>query len=120
MDATEMSAEELRALADEKSGKKVVDGGIPARGPRKVTVTALGVTVKVDPERFDDYELLEEVMAAGESAMAFVPLLKAICGTEKEYRRVKDELRDEHGHLRMSRVGEFVEAVQAQVGALKN
>lgn len=115
-----MSADELRALADEKSRPALVDVDAPKRGPRKVTVTALGVTVRVDPGAMDDYDLLERLMDMGDSAAAFVPLLKALCGSDKEYRRVKDELRDEHGHLALSRVGEFVMAAEKQVAALKN
>lgn len=118
MDATEMSAEELRALADEKSGLRIV-GAAPAAS-RRVTVTALGVTIHVDHAALDDYELFETLSDMGDSASAFVVLLRALCGNDREYRRVKDELRDERGRLPLTRVAEFVQSAEAQMGALKN
>lgn len=124
MEASEMTPEQLRKLADsiddgksDADGLSLVDGEEP-KSSRKVTVTALGVTVMVDPNAFDDYDLLEEIISFGESPMAYIPMLKALCG--KEYKRVKDELRDQYGHLSLERVGEFIDGAQKQLTALKN
>lgn len=123
MEASGMTPEQLRELADSMD-----NGGDDARislvedekpkSPKKVTLTALGVTVKADPGAFDDYDLLEEIANYGESPLSFIPMLKALCG--KDYQRVKDELRDQYGHLSMERVGEFLDEAQKQLVALKN
>lgn len=124
MEASGMTPEQLRELADsmdngggDEAHVSLVDDE-KSKAPRKVTLTALGVTVKADPGAFDDYDLLEEIANYGESPLSFIPMLKALCG--KDYQRVKDELRDQYGHLSMERVGQFLDEAQKQLVALKN
>lgn len=123
MEASGMTPEQLRELADSMDNGgddahiSLVDDDKP-KSPKKVTLTALGVTVKADPGAFDDYDLLEEIANYGESPLSFIPMLKALCG--KDYQRVKDELRDQYGHISMERVGEFLDEAQKQLVALKN
>ena len=124
MEASGMTPEQLRELADSMDNGggddahiSLVDDDKP-KSPKKVTLTALGVTVKADPGSFDDYDLLEEIANYGESPLSFIPMLKALCG--KDYQRVKDELRDQYGHLSMERVGQFLDETQKQLVALKN
>ena len=123
MEASGMTPEQLRELADSMDNGgddahiSLVDDERP-KSPKKVTLTALGVTVKADPGAFDDYDLLEEIANYGESPLSFIPMLKALCG--KDYQRVKDELRDQYGHLSMERVGQFLDETQKQLVALKN
>lgn len=123
MEASGMTPEQLRELADsmdnggDDAHTSLVEDEKP-KSPKKVTLTALGVTVKADPGAFDDYDLLEEIANYGESPLSFIPMLKALCG--KDYQRVKDELRDQYGHLSMERVGQFLDEVQKQLVALKN
>lgn len=123
MEASGMTPEQLRELADSMDNGgddahiSLVEDEKP-KSPKKVTLTALGVTVKADPGAFDDYDLLEEIANYGESPLSFIPMLKALCG--KDYQRVKDELRDQYGHLSMERVGQFLDEVQKQLVALKN
>ena len=124
MEASEMTPEQLRELADSmESGSgddahiALVDDDRP-KPHKKVTLTALGVTVKADPSAFDDYDLLEEIANYGESPLSFIPMLKALCG--KDYKRVKDELRDQYGHLSLERVGQFLDEAQKELVALKN
>lgn len=123
MEASVMTPEQLRELADSMDNGgddahiSLVDDD-KTKVPKKVTLTALGVTVKADPGAFDDYDLLEEIANYGESPLSFIPMLKALCG--KDYQRVKDELRDQYGHLSMERVGQFLDEVQKQLVALKN
>ena len=124
MEASGMTPEQLRELADSMDNGggddahiSLVDDDKP-KVTKKVTLTACGVTVKADPLAFDDYDLLEEIANYGESPLSFIPMLKALCG--KDYQRVKDELRDQYGHLSMERVGQFLDETQKQLVALKN
>lgn len=124
MEASEMTPEQLRELADSMENGSGDDSHIAPvdddkpKPHKKVTITALGVTVKADPSAFDDYDLLEEIANYGESPLSFIPMLKALCG--KDYERVKDELRDKHGHLSLERVGQFLDEAQKELVALKN
>ena len=113
---------------------------------RKITVTALGVSAKVDPDALDDQDLLDkledanvaayelealreagapngEVAAAEQRAgslglVASSAVKKALFGSDWE--RIKRELRGEDGRLTGTRANEFVDAVSAQIGALIN
>ena len=124
MDTSGMTPEQLRELADSMDDAPVGEASISLvddekpKSPKKVTLTALGVTVKADPGAFDDYDLLEEIISYGESPLVYIPMLKALCG--KDYKRVKDELRDQYGHLSLERVSEFLDETQKQLIALKN
>lgn len=90
-----------------------------AKKPRKITVTAKGVTVKVDPQAFDDYELFESVFDGQDNDMAILfKLMHAVCGDA--YADVKDQLRDENGKLGIATVSDFLTEVMAEVQALKN
>lgn len=88
----------------------------PASGPRPVTV--MGVDVTIDPERFDDWELMESLYLLQKdperNAFEIVPFLRAILGDQ--YQTVKDGLRDpETGRVTGTRMGEFVQQLFQQV-----
>lgn len=113
---------------------------------KKITVTALGVTAKVDPGALDDQDLLDKLEAANAAAyeaevlrdsgapdaevaaaeqragslglVASGAVKKALFGSDWE--RIKRELRGGDGRLTGKRANEFVDAVSAQIGALKN
>ena len=113
---------------------------------RKITVTALGVSAKVDPDALDDQDLLDKLEDANVAAYDLEALREAgaptgeaapasqragsggrgarragkkrRCGSDWE--RIKRELRGEDGRLTGTRANEFVDAVSAQIGALKN
>ena len=87
---------------------------------RAVTVTALGVSAKADPEGLDDYDLFEVISEHGATSFeAFEAMGKALFG-EKGWKDAKDWLRDEGGKLKLTRVGEFMDEVATQLDALKN
>ena len=87
---------------------------------RPVTVTALGVSAKADPDALDDYDLFEVISENGvSSATALIAVGKALFG-EKGWKDVTDALRDENGKLTLTRVGEFVNEASNQIDALKN
>lgn len=87
--------------------------------PEAVEVEAMGISVAVRTDALDDYDVLSTIDEAGpDSLRGMLVFVRAVLGDEFE--RVIGELRDEDGHLPMSRVAEFVSEVQAKVDALKN
>lgn len=87
---------------------------------RLVTVNALGVNAKADPEALDDYDLFEKIMSDGmASASSIIAVGKALFG-EKGWKEATDALRGEDGKLTLTRVGEFLDAATEQIEALKN
>lgn len=87
---------------------------------RLVTVTALDVSAKADPEGLDDYDLFETIAENGmTSATSLIAIGKALFG-EKGWKDVTDGLRDGDGKLTLTRVGEFLDEVTVQLDALKN
>lgn len=87
---------------------------------RAVTVTALGVSAKADPEALDDYDLFETIAENGTtSPTALIAVGKALFG-ERGWKDVTDGLRDGDGKLTLTRVGEFLDAATEQLDALKN
>lgn len=87
---------------------------------RPVTVTALGVSAKADPDALDDYDLFEKISEAGASSpTALIAVGKALFGAQG-WKAVTDGLRDEGGKLTLTRVGEFLDAATEQLDVLKN
>lgn len=91
-----------------------------AQKKRLVTVNALGVSAKANPDALDDYDLFESIVENGESnAASLIAVGKALFG-EKGWKEATDGLRDEKGKLTITRVGEFLDAATEQIEALKN
>lgn len=87
---------------------------------RLVTVNALGVSAKVDPDALDDYDLFVQITEGGmSSAVSLITVGKALFG-EKGWKDATDALRGDDGKLTLTRVGEFIDAATEQVEALKN
>lgn len=87
---------------------------------RAITVTALGVSAKADPDALDDYDLFETILEYGaESAQASIAAGKALFG-EKGWRDIIEALRGKDGKLPLTRVAEFLNEATEQIEALKN
>lgn len=77
------------------------------------TVTVQGVELAVDPNLFDDLEVLEllgrvnPVDGSDPDVFAFVAFLRKVLGAQ--YQKVKDVLRDETGRVPMDNVAGFVQ-----------
>lgn len=77
------------------------------------TVTVQGIEVTVDPNLFDDLEVLEllervnPVDGTDPDVFAFVAFLRKVLGSQ--YQKVKDALRDETGRIPMDNVAGFVQ-----------
>lgn len=87
------------------------------------TVNVEGVKITVDPDIFDDLDVLEYIEdlqhAAdadnnGAGVFSIVPLLKKLCGSQ--YKTVKNALRDpETGRIPMSKVQELITTIMSEV-----
>lgn len=90
------------------------------------TVTVSGITVDVQMDAADDFELVEQIAinadpdsTAAERISAMIRVYKAIFG--KDYKRVKDELRDKNGgKLPVAVMSDFATTVMNEVAKLKN
>lgn len=77
------------------------------------TVTVQGIELAVDPNLFDDLEVLEllgrvnPVDGSDPDVFAFVAFLRKVLGAQ--YQKVKDVLRDETGRVPMDNVAGFVQ-----------
>lgn len=94
------------------------DHKLPKDAPRHVSVR--GVEFDVDPDAFDDLDLIEDMYAIQNSmddpngVFKIVPLMRKLLG-EDTYRRVKDALRDpDTGRVGMEAVAEFLSDVMEQ------
>lgn len=84
---------------------------------RPKTITVQGVSLTVDPDVFDDLDMLEDVYAiqsgSGDGPLRIVPLLERICGDA--YPQVKKSLRDpETGRIPMEKVGGWLAEVMRE------
>lgn len=70
---------------------------VPKSSIKKITVQ--GITLSVDPELFDDYEIVEDLydVQSGENPLKSVPLLRRLLGDK--YEEVKAALRGEDGRI---------------------
>ena len=99
------------------AAKKQQDRKLPATKTK--TVTVHNVTFDVDPDVFDDLDMLEwlydiQTAEEGGDGLAVVPFLRKICGGA--WPQIKDALRDpDTGRIPMSMVGPFVSDLMAQV-----
>ena len=90
------------------------------------TVTVSGITVDVQMDAADDFELVEQIAinadpdsTAAERISAMIRVYKAIFG--KDYKRVKDELRAKNGgKLPVAVMSDFATTVMNEVAKLKN
>ena len=91
-----------------------------AQKKRPITVTALGVSAKADPDALDDYDLFELISEFGAtSPQANIAAGKALFG-EKGWKDIVDALRDGNGKVTLTRVAEFLNEATVQIEALKN
>ncbi|KFI56593.1 hypothetical protein [Bifidobacterium callitrichos] len=76
--------------------------------PSPKTVTVHGVTLTIDPELFDDYEIVEDLydVQSGENPLKAVPLLRRLLGDK--YEEVKDALRGEDGRITSEALDTFL------------
>ncbi len=85
-------------------------------------VTVSGITVSVNPDSLDDYELVErlhELHEGQDYGGEFVEMVKAVLGDQ--YQSVKDELKKQNdGKLTVTKMGEFIDSISVAVNALKN
>jgi len=108
--------EPAEAPTSDETEESAVDDG-------SVEVTALGVTARVWPKRIDDFNLMRKLHAASKgdaeaASESMFMLLERLCGDDLD--RICDELSDDDGILPTERVSEWLNAVQEQLGALKN
>lgn len=102
-------------------GKQTVqpqDHRLPKDAPRRVSFD--GVEFDIDPNVFDDLDVLEDLYDIQNStndpngAFKIIPLLKKILGDDA-YRRAKDALRDpDTGRIGMEAVAGFLIEVMGQ------
>lgn len=91
-----------------------------APGKRPVTITALGVSAKANPDALDDYDLFEYITENGAaSAASMIAVGKALFG-EKGWKDITSQLHDDKGKLPLTRVAEFLASATEQIEALKN
>lgn len=87
--------------------------------PHARPVTVRGVTFQVDPDVFDDLDVLEwlwdiQTAEEGGDALAMIPFLRRVCGPA--WRKVKDALRDpDTGRVPVESVKELMGEVMKQV-----
>lgn len=94
------------------------DHRLPKDTPRHISVR--GIEFDIDPDVFDDLDVLEDLYDIQNSdndpngAFKIIPLLKKLLG-EKTYRRAKDVLRDpDTGRIGMESVAGFLTDVMGQ------
>ncbi len=103
--------------------KTLQDAGIPAVLPpapadRIRMVTWEGHEYSVDPTVLDDIEVLEILADMDEQPQLLAKLLKIILGDQWE--GFKQNHKDESGRLSVTRVGEFMNVLNAEITALGN
>lgn len=83
------------------------------------TVTIQGIELTVDPNAFDDLEvlelleLLEPVDGADPNALAFAPFARKVLGSQ--YKKVKDALRNANGRIPMGTITDFVQELMSKI-----
>ena len=94
------------------------DHRLPKDAPRHIT--AAGIEFDIDPQVFDDLDVLEDLYdiqnsgETGDGAFKIVPFLRKILG-ETTYRRVKDALRDpQTGRIGMDALSDFLTEMMGQ------
>lgn len=101
------------------AAKQPKDHKQPKDKPRDVTVH--GVAITIDPEVFDDLDMVEYLYdlrhadtEGGNGGMSIVPFLRKLCGDS--YRDVKDALRDPNtGRIDMETLNGFIEELMGQL-----
>ena len=88
------------------------DHKTPANKPQ--TVEIMGITITVDPNIFDDLDMVEYLYnlqhaqdGDGSGAFDLIPFLKKLCGPQ--YNTMKTALRDpEDGRVSIEKVSDFI------------
>lgn len=103
-----------------EAGARVPDDHQAAQAAQKaeavgepVTVTVDGITVTIDPDALDDYDLMEQL-----SRGLYFQACPVLFGAQWD--AIRAELREESGKLRLTRVDEFVNDVFAAAGQGKS
>lgn len=100
------------------TAKAPQDHKMPKNNPK--TATIHGVAITVDPDLFDDLDMLEwlydiqNASGADGNALAVVPFLRKICGPA--WPQIKDALRDpDTGRIPMTAVTAFIGDLMTQI-----
>ena len=122
MDLNKMNAVQVSSYAREKgidvSGCKTKQEKIDAinrvevdsKEPEFVTATVMDVTVTLDKDVFDDFDIIDLMAEMQDgNAFALTRLIKAVFGDD--FARIREELSDKDGKLTVSKASEFFVAV---------
>lgn len=128
MDFNKMNAVQVSAYAREKgidvSGCKTKQEKIDAinqfeadsKEPEFVTATVMDVTVTLDKNVFDDFDIVDLMAEMQDgNAFALTKLIKAVFGDE--FLRIKKELSDKNGKLTVSKASDFFVSVMEEFEA---
>lgn len=97
-----------------KTTKTIKTSAPASENLKSVEVTVRGLTLSVDPDTFDDFELLEEIAAVADGdALRVVPLAKRVFGSD--YARVLDHLRTQSGRVPATSVVAFLTDLMGKV-----
>lgn len=84
--------------------------------PDVTSVTVMGITLTINPQMFDDLDIVEQLYYLTSSdernPFSIVPLLKKICGGQ--YQEVKKRLRQDDGRIPLKTVADFFKQVMEQ------
>lgn len=85
-------------------------------GEGKIEVTALGITVEIAENAFDDFDVIEDFgkMQDGD-IFVFPKLVKSLFGDD--FARIRKHLQNEEGKLTVTKATEFFTEVIKEVGA---
>ena len=84
--------------------------------PAVTSVTVMGITLTINPQMFDDLDIVEQLYyltsSDEQNPFSIVPLLKKICGGQ--YPEVKKRLRQDDGRIPLKTVAYFFKQVMKQ------
>ena len=117
-DIGKMNAAQVMAYANEKgidlSGCKTKADKIKAireaEGADKVTVTVMGITVTIDENAIDDFDIVEDLCKLQDGDIFVLPrLVKNLFGDD--FADIRKKLSDKNGKLTATKAAEFFAAV---------
>lgn len=117
-DFGKMNAAQVMAYANEKgidlSGCKTKADKIKAireaEGAGKVTVTVMGITVTIDENAIDDFDIVEDLCKLQDGDIFVLPrLVKNLFGDD--FADIRKKLSDKNGKLTATKAAEFFAAV---------
>lgn len=118
MDFNKMNAVQVSAYAAEKgidvTGCKTkaerVEAIRSAEGTDKITVTAMGISVEIDENALDDFDMVEDLGKLQDGDIFVMPrLVKNLFGDG--FADIRAQLSDENGKLTATKAAEFFGAV---------